>query len=341
MTAHATARQGQLLLAGDIGGTKTLLALAQWDGAVPRILFRQRYASAGQPAFEAMLESFLAEARAAGTVDGPIGHACFGVAGPIAGRQAKPTYLPWTLDADALEQRFGIGGAELVNDFAAAAAGVLTLDAAELAVLQKGEPEEHGPRVVLGAGTGLGVAFIIWSGDDWQVVSGEGGHAGFAPADEEQIALWRCLQARYGRVTSERVVSGAGLADIYRCLVQGGLAPDAPDPLAAADPPAAIAQAAARGAPAAMRAQDIFVDAYGAFAGDLALTVLARGGVFLAGGIAPKVLPRLRAGGFCAAFNAKQGHGTLNRRVPVYVVTNEHLGLQGAAWLAARAGRGP
>lgn len=340
MTTDAAEPESQLLLAGDIGGTKTLLALARSDGALPRILFQRRYASGEQPAFESMLQSFLAEARAAGMGNPPIARACFGVAGPVAGRQAKPTYLPWTLDADLMEGRFGIGRVALVNDFAAAAAGVLTLDTRELVALQEGDPQEHAPRVVLGAGTGLGVAFLFWTGARWQVVSGEGGHVGFAPVNEEQVDLWRCLQARHGRVTAERVVSGAGLAEIYGCLVQAGLAPESPDPLASADPPAAVARAADQGTGSAKRAMQVFARAYGAFAGDLALTVLARGGVFLAGGVAPKILPWLQDGSFCAAFDAKQGHGTLNRRVPVYVVTNEHLGLQGAAWLAAQGSQG-
>lgn len=341
MTTTSPPPGSQLLLAGDIGGTKTLLALARPAPDAPQLLFQRRYASAEQADFDTMLDAFLDEAGAVGLGGEPIASACFGVAGPIAGRQAKPTYLPWTLDADVIERRLGIGAATLVNDFAAAAAGILTLEAGELVTLQPGEPRGHAPRVVLGAGTGLGVAFLVWNGSDWQVVSGEGGHVGFAPADADQVELWRCLAERHGRVTAERVVSGAGLADIYRCLLQRGLPPEAPDPLASPDPPAAVALAAEQGAATAARALDTFVRAYGAFAGDLALTVLARGGVFLAGGIAPKILPRLQDGAFCEAFNAKQGHGPLNRRVPVHVVANQRLGLQGAAWLASRALRQP
>lgn len=331
----------QLVIGADIGGTKTLLALAEAGSAMPRILFQQRYASGEQAGIEPMLETFLRDAQGAGMAAAPLAHACFGVAGPIDGRRAKPTYLPWSVDADALAARFGIGGVTLVNDFAAAAAGVLTLQPDELVTLQAGRPDDRGPRVVLGAGTGLGVAFLVWTGADWQVIAGEGGHVGFAPADEEQVALWRCLKARHGRVTAERVVSGAGLADIYRCLVTSGLPGHAPDPLLAADAPAAIAQAAAQGCTTATHALETFVAAYGAFAGDLALSVLARGGVYLAGGIAPKTLPWLRGEAFSAAFNAKQGHAALSRAVPVYVVTNERLGLQGAAWLAARTCRQP
>jgi glucokinase len=332
------------VLAGDIGGTKTLLALAQADGDLPRIVFEQRYASGGFGDFESMLDTFLAEARAAGATVEPLDHACFGVAGPIDGRRAKPTYLPWTLDADRLSQRLGSGGSTLVNDFAAAAAGVLTLAPDELVTLQAGSPQPHAPRVVVGAGTGLGVAILVHGGDrsndDWQVISGEGGHVGFAPGNEEQVELWHCLRQRHERVTVERVVCGAGLVDIYRCLVASGRAPDQPDPLQAADAAASIAAAASRQEQTALHAMRMFVEAYGAFAGDLGLTVMARGGVFIAGGIAPKILPWLSEGPFLAAFNAKKGHAALTRAMPVFVVTNEKLGLRGAARLALGAVRG-
>jgi len=326
-----------MVLAGDIGGTKTLLALAQAEGNAPRIVFERRYPSGGFADFESIADAFLAEARDTGVATQPLRHACFGVAGPIDGRRAKPTYLPWTLDADALTLRLGSGGTTLVNDFAAAAAGVLTLVQDELVTLQPGSPQSEAPRVVVGAGTGLGVAFLIHSHEDWQVIAGEGGHAGFAPGNEEQVELWHCLRQRHQRVTVERVVSGAGLVDIYRCLVDSGLTPDQPDPLSEADAAAAVAAAASRQAPTASQAMQMFVEAYGAFSGDLGLTVMARGGIFIAGGIAPKILPWLTQGSFIAAFNAKMGHGALTRLMPVHVVTNEKLGLRGAARLALRA----
>jgi glucokinase len=327
-----------VIVAGDIGGTKTLLALAEAgaDG-LPAIRFERRYASRDHGEFEPLLARFLAEAAAAGHACGTLAHASFGVAGPVSGRRVKPTYLPWTLDADALAAGHGIGGVTLVNDFAAAAAGVLTVGPQHLVTLQAGEPRPQAPKVVVGAGTGLGVAFLIWSGTDWQIVAGEGGHAGFAPADEEQAALWRHLHLRYRRVTAERVVSGLGLFDIYRFLVEErGWAADTPDPAHAPDPPAAVAAAAARGGAAAVRAMEIFVHAYGAFAGDLALTVLARGGVYVAGGIAARILPWLRGGRFVAGFTAKEGHATLAAAMPLHVVTEEQLGLHGAAWIALR-----
>lgn len=333
----ATTNDGALLLGGDVGGTKTLLALAGGASDSPAILFQRRYASREQSGFQSMLDGFLAEARAEGIATDRIARACFGVAGPISGRTAKPTYLPWTLDADAIAARHGMGDALLVNDFAAAAAGILTLPTSELVALQDGQREDFAPRAVLGAGTGLGVAFLIWTGVRWQVIPGEGGHVGFAPADEEQIALWRCFAARYGRVSAERVVSGAGIEDIYRCLVASGAPPHHPDPLLEQDVPNAISGAAAHGATTPGHAVDLFVRAYGAFAGDMALTVMARGGVYLAGGIAPKILPLLQQGAFCEAFNAKMGHSILTRSMPVHVVTNQQLGLQGAVWLAGQA----
>lgn len=330
-----------MIVAGDIGGTKTLLALAEADaGGRPLIRFERRYGSREHPEFAPLLAQFLAEAAAQGHAQAALAHASFGVAGPVSGTRVKPTYLPWTLDAAEIASGCRIGGVTLVNDFAAAAAGVLTVGPQHLVALQAGEPDPAAPKVVVGAGTGLGVAFLVWDGGDWRIVSGEGGHAGFAPGDEEQAALWRYLHGRYRRVTAERVVSGLGLFDIYRFLVEDqGWPADAPDPRHSPDPPAAVAAAAERGGAASVRAMEIFAHAYGAFAGDLALTVLAHGGVYIAGGIAAKILPWLRAGRFVAGFRAKEGHGSLAAAMPVHVVTEEKLGLHGAAWIALRATR--
>jgi glucokinase len=181
--------------------------------------------------------------------------------------------------------------------------------------------------VALGAGTGLGVAFLMMQEGNWRVVPGEGGHMGFAPRDEEQSALWNELRSEFGRVTAETVVSGPGLARIHRHVCRAaGFAPDA-EP----KEPAAISAAALAGNdPLAARSVEIFLSCYGAFAGDLALAVLARGGVYLCGGVAPKLLPLFRASGFLNAFNAKGCHAALAESMPVHVVTEERLGLLGA-----------
>jgi glucokinase len=261
--------------------------------------------------------------------------ACFGVAGPVLGEQVKVTHLPWEIDAPALAARFGFARVGLLNDFAAAAHGIDLLAAADLATLQAGEPLPLRPKVVIGAGTGLGVAYVL--GD--AVLSGEGGHAAFAPADAQQAALWQWLHRRFGRVQVEHVVSGPGLASIYEFLLQQ---PDragtgSGEPLAAADPPQAIGQRALDGDdPLALAAVDLFIACYGALAGDHALNALARAGVYVTGGIAPGLLARLRHGGFLSAFNDKGVYAPITRACPVHVVLDPDLPLLGAARYAAR-----
>jgi len=270
-----------LLLGGDIGGTKTLLALAQ-PNELP--LFERRYSSQDYGDFDTLLADFLQEARENG-LTAPIRAAAFGVAGPVTANRAQLTYLPWFLDGAAIATRFALGSVSLVNDFAAAAAGIASLAPEQVVTLQGGSPLLDAPRVALGAGTGLGVAFLLPQGDHWRVVPGEGGHLGFAATDEAQVALWRELQAEFGRVTAETVVSGPGLARIDRHLSRvAGAARNLE--------PAAISAAALAGDdPIAAATIALFLKCYGAFAGDLALSVLARGGVYLCGGVAPKLLP--------------------------------------------------
>jgi glucokinase len=322
-----------MILAGDIGGTKTWLALGDHcAGGTPAIAFEKRYASQDYGDFSSLLGEFMRDSGATRC----IARACLGVAGPVLGTRAKVTYLPWQLDTAELAQQFGIARLSLVNDFAAAARGIETLTSNDCVNLQEGLPEPHGTRVVIGAGTGLGVAALVWLDGAWRVVSGEGGHLGFAPADDEQLALTRFLRERIGRVSAERVLSGRGLADIYCFLSARQGKSDMPDPLQATDPAAAIGSHALS-APTSMAAGavDLFVRAYGAFAGDLALLFMARGGIYLAGGIAPKILPRLKQGGFLEAFRGKGAHHALMPQFPVWVVTNEMLCLLGAARIAA------
>lgn len=309
-----------MILGGDIGGTKTLLALAG-DGG---IVFERRYPSREWDDFPALLRAFLDDAGCTAN----IAAACFGVAGPVDDNRAKVTYLPWVVDGQALAETFGIGRVAVLNDFATAAQGVAALQPGDLVTLQAGRPLERSPRLLIGAGTGLGVAGLVPEGAGWRTISGEGGHIGFSPADEEQLSVWRHLQRPGGRVTAENVISGPGLAAIYESLVKVS-----PGSTAITDP-AEIA-AAAETEPQARRAIDLFVSAYGAFAGDLALLFMARGGVYLGGGIAPKILPRLQAGGFVHAFCARGAHAGLMQDFPIRVVTNERLGLLGALAIAA------
>jgi glucokinase len=324
-----------MILAADIGGTNARLAL--FDAATLR--FERRYASAAASGFDALLARFLDEARAALHADVAIRGACLGVAGPVLGERAQLTNLPWAIDAAALGREFGIGSVRLVNDFVASAHGLDALAAGGLETLQPGAPLAGAPRVLLGAGTGLGVAYVISGPGGQRVVPSEGGHVGFAPADETQLGLWRFLNARHGRVEAEDVVSGRGLAAIYEYLSDSGRGERATAPQRGrgdGDPAAAIARdALEHDDPLANAALDLFVACYGAVAGDHALAVVARGGVYLAGGIAPKIRARLAAGGFLAAFNAKGAFANLARSIPVHVVLDERLGLLGAARCAA------
>jgi glucokinase len=320
-----------MILTGDIGGTKTLLALHHDDGS---IVLRGRYESQAAPGLAELVDAFLADAARALPGSERPRRACFGIAGPVLGERVKVTHLPWEIDAPTLARRFGIERVLLLNDFAAAARGIDMLAAADLVTLQQGEPLRQRPRVVIGAGTGLGLAYVV----DGRVLAGEGGHATFAPADEAQVALCRWLQPRVGRVEIEHVVCGRGLVHIYEFLrQQRATAEDAgaDDLLAADDPAAAIGARALQKAPLAQAAVDLFLACYGALAGDQALTVLARGGVYVTGGIAPKLLPRMAAGGFLAAFNDKGDFAAITRTCPVHVVLNADLPLLGAARHAA------
>jgi glucokinase len=305
-------------LVGDVGGTKVLLALAAADGT---LVEKRRLPSADFQGFDELLAAYLRDVAA------PLDGGCLAVAGPVAddSRRARLTNLPWTIDAAALEARFGLGPLVLINDFAGVALGIAALAPERRVTLQAGEPLAAAPRLVVGAGTGLGMAVLLPEGKRWRVLPGEGGNTAFAPADAQQAALWTWLHARKGRVIWEDVVSGPGLANIHRFFGGGELTPEE------------IAAAAVGGAAAAGAAIELFLSCYGAYAGDMALALLPRGGVYLAGGIAAKLLPQLRAGAFLAAFNAKERHACVTARMPVCVVTDEEAGLAGAALQALDA----
>ena len=323
------------ILAGDIGGTTTRLALFEGRGERLHKLAEAAYASREWPSLEGPVAAFLAETGTG------CSRAGFGLAGPVQGRRVRTTNLPWEVEADALAGHFGFDEVVLVNDLEAAAWGIGDLKADEIHVLHAGRAGAVGNAAVVAAGTGLGVAGMFWDGRRHHPFACEGGHAAFAPSGEEERALLRHLEASHGRVSWERVVSGPGLVAIHDFLSAGG-GPALLTGEADGDAAAAIAAAAAAdpgGTPA--RAVRLFVGLYGAVAGDIALVMMATGGVWLAGGIAPKMLAVLEEGGFMARFADKGRMRPLLDAIPVRVVLKGDVALWGAARCAQhrRSGR--
>lgn len=327
------------VLAGDIGGTKTLLALYQFDGPTkPLTLVRsQRVRSLDWPELAPMAQEFLGGDQADA--------ACFAVAGPVNNGRAQLTNLPWDLNQKRLGSRIGIAATELVNDFAALIYGLAHLQPHQVAVIKPGEPDTGSPRLVIGAGTGLGVAYGIPTANGLVAVASEGAHGEFAARhpSEWELRQWIASDLDLGRVSTERVVSGTGLGHVARWLLaqedgrshalhdigERWLNPTPGD--GEADLPAAVARLASEGDLLALKALNVWIDLYGSVCGDLALAGLSRGGVWLAGGTAAKLLPQLQAGGFTRAFLHKGRLGAVLENVPITAITDPDIGLYSAA----------
>lgn len=311
------------IIAGDIGGTKTLLRRVVTEGSERNTIAEQRFESAAFTSFEDMLSTFVSE------YPGAIDAACFAVAGPVLDGHAEITNLTWDIDTVELQRRFPIGKLALINDFYAVALGVPLLGDADLRSLQRGTRVSHAPIAILGAGTGLGEANLVHDGSKWNVVPSEGGHADFGPQDERQAGLYLSLQKKYGHVSWERVLSGMGLVNIHNFLA--GQDRDYDEAI-----PGEIAALAAQSDKIAGHTFEMFVDVYGSEAGNMALRVLARGGVFLAGGVAARNIERFTDGRFATAFVRKGRFEALLREIPVDLITNPKVGLIGAVEMAAR-----
>ena len=320
------------LLAVDIGGTKTLFQLSSEQGDV---ILEQSYVSQDFSSFDLALAEFLNQQQ---IKDYRIDSACFAVAGPVSGRDANVTNLPWQLNADDLADKFNIDHVYLCNDFAAVAHGISCLTDDEVITLQQGEVDDNSPRAVIGAGTGLGQALLFPETDGWRVVATEGGHVDFAPTDRIQILLLEHLIERFGHVSYERIVSGAGLVTIYeflRAYEQHDENPDLRQAMVAGDPAAAISQFALENNDSlALESLDLFIKIYGAQAGNLALTILPMAGLYLAGGIAAKNYQRFLKGPFIDAFTAKGKMESLVKKIPVRLILQPKVGLMGARLLA-------
>jgi glucokinase len=309
-----------IVLAADIGGTTSRLALVDHDAAGPRIIERMSEPSRRLSSLGALARRFLEGKRA------PV-HACFAVAGPVTNGTVKTTNLPWVIESRALSTEIGIPRTTIINDFAAIGESLPFLTPGDLEPLQTGVPDPTGPIALIGAGTGLGQGFLFHDGDRYRVRDSEGGHATFASTTEREWGVRSFLEKRAGPVSWERVLSGSGLVAVYEYL--SGTSSD--------EEPAVISARGLSGAdPIAVEALDLFAAVYGAQAGNLALTVLATGGIYVAGGIAPKLIDKLRDGTFMAAFRSKGALGPFLTRVPVHVIMSPDAALFGAAAVAQR-----
>lgn len=315
------------VLAADIGGTNARFAVADFSSGDARLVFQRTYPTKSFPDFEPAVAAFLSEARGAGALGPAPPRTAIAIAGPVdrhAGRLTNRT--AWTVDLRALREDLGVN-ARLINDFLALAYGVAHASAADWLELQAGEPQAKGTVALVGAGTGLGVASLVWQAGRYRPQPSEGGHVAFAPADDGQLELCRYVMASHGgRASAERVVSGAGLGRIHAFL--RARAAHAEPPL---EPPAISARALQDRNSLSGRALSVFIRCYGSFAGDMALAFLARGGLYVCGGIAAKLAQRFAEGDFLEAFNYKGRHAALAASIPVRLVTNESLGLLGAA----------
>ncbi|HYN78574.1 MAG TPA: glucokinase [Lamprocystis sp. (in: g-proteobacteria)] len=326
------------IVVGDIGGTKTGLGVAEIDGGEVRVSRQCRYPSGGFASLEAIVDRYLQETGQTTARDCPLG--AFAIAGPVQGRRSQTTNLPWDVDADRLARTLGFQGVGLLNDLEAVAWGLAALGPGDVAVLYPGEPGP-GNACVVAAGTGLGEAGLYWDGTRHHPFATEGGHTDFAPVDAHEFALLTYLQRRYGRVSWERVASGMGIANLYAFLLDWHRSAT-PDwlavEMAAGDRAAAIATAAATGrCPVCVETMAMFFKLYGREAGNMGLKLMALGGVYLGGGIAPKNLDALRTSQFLEGFFDKGRMAPLMRRMPVRVILSGDAPLLGVArFMAAR-----
>ena len=324
-----------MILAGDIGGTKSNFAL--FDPAGPGRAGRPQaeasYPTNGFPSFATLLETYRAEHPA------PITGAAFGVAGVVDGGRVEGTNLPWTIDAAETARVLRLERVGLMNDLVATGYGVPALGPEDLETLQPGRRSPEGNAGLLAAGTGLGEATLARHGGDWIPVASEGGHADFAPRTDEEIDLFRDLRAKYGRVSYERVLSGPGLVDLGRWIHarSGNRAWTEHEAQGEREDLAGVVSRAALDGSCAecAHALALFLAVFGAEAGNLALRGVTAAGIYLGGGIAPKILPALRSGPFLEAFRDKEPHREFLSRIPVHVIRNQRAAVLGAARYAS------
>jgi glucokinase len=338
-----------LLLAGDIGGTKTILRLVEVsEQLLLNNVYEERYRSGDFPDLVPMVQQFLRNSGASVPQK-----ACFAIAGPVVNNTAKLTNLVWFLDTQRLQEELGIERVNLINDFAAVGYGVLGLSAQDILTLQPGKLNTNAPIAIIGAGTGLGQGFLIKQGSSYQIFPSEGGHADFAPRTELEFQLLKYLLDKHDiqRVSVERVVSGLGIVAIYQFLRDRRTIAESPEIAQivrtweqeagkqekSVDPGAVIGKAALQKTDRlSEQTMELFVGAYGAEAGNLALKLLPYGGLYIAGGIAPKILPLIQEDKFMLNFTQKGRMRSLLEDIPVHIILNQEVGLIGAAIGATR-----
>jgi glucokinase len=323
-----------VILAGDIGGTNARLGLFELSGARLRVVATETYPSRQHASLEEIVERFMIGQPAAPK------RACFAVAGPVSGGHAVATNLAWSIEARRLGRVVGLKDVDLINDLEAIAHGLCELNEGDVAVLHSGALGVEGNRAIIAAGTGLGEAGAYWDGRQHHPFACEGGHTDFGPRTPGEMELLTRLIAKFERVSYERVLSGSGLHEIYKFLRDRGRGQEPPwlTQEFAEDPPSVvIVRNALDGrSELCLEAVDRFVSIYGAEAGNLALKVMARGGVWIGGGIAPRILPRMRQPAFLEAFLAKGRMRPLLEGMAVRLILNDKVGLMGAARYAGR-----
>jgi len=322
-----------IILAGDIGGTQTNLGifLKGKERPVPKVI--ETFSSQSAPDLEHIIRQFLEIHPVSVT------HACFGIAGPVVNGTSKTTNLPWNISEDRIKKQFNFHHVKLINDLTATAMAIPLLKKDEFFPLNQAGSIKDQNLALIAPGTGLGIAMLIYQKDRYFPIPSEGGHADFAPNNEAEIQLWRYLHQHYGHVSIERVVSGSGLVNIYRWLKDSDRLNE-PDwlkqKLKEMDPAKAITEAAlANKDVGCVKALNMFVSIFGAVAGNLALTGMTTGGVYLGGGIPPKILSKLKEDIFMEAFTNKGRFKELLENIPVKVILNDKAALIGAAYCAA------
>jgi glucokinase len=320
-----------MILAGDVGGTKSNLGLFDMRDGRLQCIAQRRYPSREYPCLEDIVEKFVRETGAKVTA------ACFAIAGPVTENKVRATNLPWIVDATNLGRLLGTERVILLNDLEGTAHSLSVLPASDIETLRPGASVPHGNRVLVAAGTGLGEAIIFWDGTRHVPMASEGGHADFAPRTLQEIELLLFLKKRYESVSVEVILSGRGFRPIHEFFDPAVKHPGFEDEAYDKAAPEITKRALDGSCPVCVKTLDLWVDIYGSEAGNFTLKCVARGGVYIAGGIAVKILPKLKEGRFAEAMVAKSKYRDYLSQIPIYVLLNENAPLLGAAYVASQA----